>query len=823
MKQWIKKLWACALIFCILPWPFPVHGEQKVQAAEPGEPEETVFTLLESGGEDRPITRAEAAAVVVRAFGATKEAGMQNYVDVPKDSWYRQDMRRVVAMGVMHGYGGYLRPEEVLTWEEAGLIFQRLFCLDRQPTEGRTDHEPITRGEFVQMGARLAPQRLTAGSQGWQMEGTTLITQNGNYSQLVVMGDLIITEGASDQVCLQDVVVYGRLVVRGSGQVTMKGVSWADQVLLSAVADRVHLEAEKGCATKIEVLTPMATLSGFFTQVDLKSDSARLVLSGAWVENVRMLADHNVVMASSGSFVQCVESRGAQGTIMGTGQVEQVRAYGNGLYVETPGTQVIALRGSRDVWAGGILLEEGSLVTPGKGEGFFPEEEKPDNTQGSGSGGSSSGSSGGSSGGAEDGDEDGDDGEVIPPDETDKWPMDQVSLESDHTSQPISGVTAEEEEGIRTLKLEMGSDQEVAWGYPSQETQEAFEGRDPQTLFGVVGLRFEPGGELKEDGVTTVRWSSKTLLAMGYSPDDSGDDVLYEKENQGLARQWTVKNSELEQGLTVFVPISALEEQIPITIRWNDEEEVVYQLCVGTPKFQWMTSPEWTVEGTARGPEISLSYQRSGAVDTSLLRLVSAQDPEQEYGRWESSHLEKGEVCFQWTLTGENCPPFGETLLLVLEETCGQDTKRWEKELSFTGEELGEQLPAEEGMLAFAAQSDNLTPEQTQMLEEMWNEGGETPFAGLLSFEGQTLRVDTSKAQGLGDWCQENLGRRELPVAIYSTVSLPGIDTGFEWITPVLWLDADLLEQEGLDCMAAEEGPALFILRYGNTIEGGTN
>ena len=86
-----------------LPWPFPVHGQPKAQTAEPGEPEETVFTLLESGGEDRPITRAEAAAVVVRAFGTTEEAGMQDYVDVPRDSWYRQDMARVVAMGVMQG------------------------------------------------------------------------------------------------------------------------------------------------------------------------------------------------------------------------------------------------------------------------------------------------------------------------------------------------------------------------------------------------------------------------------------------------------------------------------------------------------------------------------------------------------------------------------------------------------------------------------------------------------------------------------------------------------------------------------------------------
>ena len=807
MKRWGKRLWACALIFCILPWTFPAHGQPEAQMPEPGEPEETVFTLLESGGEDRPITRAEAAAVVVRAFGATEEAGMQEYVDVPENSWYRQDMARAVAMEVMQGYEGYLRPQETLTYEEAALIFKRLLCLNRMPEGEKAEHEPITRGEFVQMGARLVPQRLTAGSQGWQLEGTTLITQSGDYSKLMVMGDLILTEKASGQICLEDVVVYGRLIVRGSGQVTMKGVSWADQVLLSGVADSVHLEAEKGCVTKLKVSTPMATLSGVFTQVDLESDSVRLVLNSARVENVRMLADHNVVMASPGSFVRYLESWGAQGAVMGTGQVEQVRAHGNALYVETPGTQVIALPGSNDVWAGGVLLGGGSLVTPGEGQGPSDRPGEPEEPEEPGGG--DSGSSEGGSG--------------TPPDETEEWPMDQVILESDHTSRPISGVTAEEEEGIRRLKLEMGSEEQLAWGYPSQETRETFENRDPNTLFGMVGLNFQPGGELKEGGTTTVSWNSKTLMAMGFTQEDSGDDVAYEQENQGLTRRWTVDNSELEQGLRVFVPISALEEQIPVTIRWNEEEEVTYQLCVGTLEFQWMTPPELTVESTSRGPEITLSYHRGGPVESSVLRLVSAQDPQQEYGRWESSHLEAGEVSFQWMLTGENCPPFGEKLLLTLEETYGADRKTWEKELSFTGEEMGELLPKEEGILASAAQNDNLTAEQTQVLKGMWDEEGETPFAGLLSFEGQTLKVDISKAQGLGDWCQENLGRRELPVAVYSTAPLPGIDTGLEWITPVLWVDADELAQEGLDCVAAEEGLALFILRYGNTIEEGTN
>ena len=186
-----------------------------------------------------------------------------------------------------------------------------------------------------------------------------------------------------------------------------------------------------------------------FTQVDLESDSVRLLLSSAWVENVRLLANRNVVMASPGSFVRYMESWGDQGAIMGTGQVEQVRAYGKALYVETPGTQVIALPGSDDVWAGGVLLGGGSLVTPGEGQGPSgrPEEpeEKPEEPEELDDG--DSGSSGGRP--------------VIPPDETEKWPMDQISLESAHTSSPISGVTAEEDGDTRKLKLEMEKEEKL--------------------------------------------------------------------------------------------------------------------------------------------------------------------------------------------------------------------------------------------------------------------------------------------------------------------------------------------------------------------------
>ena len=130
------------------------------------------------------------------------------------------------------------------------------------------------------------------------------------------------------------------------------------------------------------------------------------------------------------------------------------------------------------------------------------------------------------------------------------------------------------------------------------------------------------------------------MLAMGYTPEDSQGNVTYEKGNQGMIRRWEVENSQLEQGLTVFVPISSLEEQIPITICWNNEEEVTTQLCVGTPEFQWMTPPDLTVQVQT---EARRSLCLTGGAERwrqAFCAWFRPQDPQKEYGRWESSHLE---------------------------------------------------------------------------------------------------------------------------------------------------------------------------------------
>ena len=93
----------------------------------------------------------------------------------------------------------------------------------------------------------------------------------------------------------------------------------------------------------------------------------QLILDGAWVSNLQMQGKNNGVMAPLGTLSGVWNAGETKGPSQGTGQVEQVRAHGKGLYVGTPGTQVIALREARCVgWRN--PAEEGSLVISGKGE-----------------------------------------------------------------------------------------------------------------------------------------------------------------------------------------------------------------------------------------------------------------------------------------------------------------------------------------------------------------------------------------------------------------------------------------------------------------------
>ncbi|OUS75634.1 hypothetical protein B1748_16150 [Paenibacillus sp. MY03] len=79
---------------------------------------------------DRSITRAEFAAILVRALGLQAEAGESVYADVAQGSWYEAYLNTATAYGLIHGYdNGEFRPHDLITREQVMSIMERAMAL----------------------------------------------------------------------------------------------------------------------------------------------------------------------------------------------------------------------------------------------------------------------------------------------------------------------------------------------------------------------------------------------------------------------------------------------------------------------------------------------------------------------------------------------------------------------------------------------------------------------------------------------------------------------------------------------------------------------
>nr|WP_286672539.1 S-layer homology domain-containing protein [Cohnella hashimotonis] len=86
---------------------------------------------------DQPVTRAEFAALAVRAFGLQAgSTGAGEYSDVGKGSWYAGAIYAAAGAGILSGYpDGTIRPSRSVTREEAAVVLAKL--------NGLTDAEVV--------------------------------------------------------------------------------------------------------------------------------------------------------------------------------------------------------------------------------------------------------------------------------------------------------------------------------------------------------------------------------------------------------------------------------------------------------------------------------------------------------------------------------------------------------------------------------------------------------------------------------------------------------------------------------------------------------
>lgn len=325
------------------------------------------------------LTRAQMAAIVSRAFGATKSASLKDYRDMLPDAWYYNDMSRAVQMKAFQGADGLLHPDDSITREEAFVVLARAFALTDGRSASLSDFSDngavsswasgslsalvengyvngangrlnpknnITRAEFAKIITDMAASYADSSSIANQtVDGNLIVRADGaSLSGVTVNGDLIIADGA-DKVSLDGVKVTGRIVIRGaSTEASLKNSSAGKGVLVSN---------PNGAAS-------LSVSGGSVGTVTAKSD---LVVSGS-VDNI-VIAEKAALTVQSGASVGSVTVSAAGASVSGAGTVSSVQANANNVTVSTKNTKVTAASGVSGVKAGDKTVDAGKTGTVG--------------------------------------------------------------------------------------------------------------------------------------------------------------------------------------------------------------------------------------------------------------------------------------------------------------------------------------------------------------------------------------------------------------------------------------------------------------------------
>ena len=198
---------------------------------------------------DNNLTRAEMAAIITRAFGATATTDISRFTDVKSDKWYYEEMSASVAMGAFNGDGNKLNPDKPITREEAFTVIARVFNLETDitsPLDKFSDKDKvsdwskkyvsalvekgyvngsngalnikstITRAEFAQVMHNIVKAYITDTNYQKTYDGNVVVKKNVSLSNLTVNGDLVIADGVEGTVKFDNVTVKGRIVFRSA-------------------------------------------------------------------------------------------------------------------------------------------------------------------------------------------------------------------------------------------------------------------------------------------------------------------------------------------------------------------------------------------------------------------------------------------------------------------------------------------------------------------------------------------------------------------------------------------------------------------------------
>jgi len=261
-RQYLSLIITIVMLFSMVPSTF-ANYDQRFSDFPTGWSRPAMEAAVDNGllvgigggkiGPQKYLTRAEMAAVMVRAFGATTTSDISQFDDVDVNSWYYGSVASAVKMGALAGESDTkMAPSDYITREQVFSILSRVLALESANQDvlskfsdgnevsdwalttviplvergyvngdnfGKLNPKSyITREEFAQlMYTTIRRYITTPGTYEENMEGIVVLRcGNVTLRNMTVTGDLVVGDGAAKEfVNLENVTVNGRLLTRG--------------------------------------------------------------------------------------------------------------------------------------------------------------------------------------------------------------------------------------------------------------------------------------------------------------------------------------------------------------------------------------------------------------------------------------------------------------------------------------------------------------------------------------------------------------------------------------------------------------------------------
>lgn len=219
------------------------------------------------------LTRAQFAAIMVRAFGAKTKANISEFSDMSVSAWYYEDIAKAVKMGALNGQSAtQMAPDSPITRQEVFTAYARILVLSDEDTtslnkfndkgeiaswainhvaaltqRGYVNGDPegnvnpsalISREEFAQLMHNSIRTYITKpGTYTDDLEGITVIRVGDvTLKGLNNSSDLVIGDGVGEgKIILENVTIGKRLLVRGAGVVKVVKSTLGDYVVVNNV------------------------------------------------------------------------------------------------------------------------------------------------------------------------------------------------------------------------------------------------------------------------------------------------------------------------------------------------------------------------------------------------------------------------------------------------------------------------------------------------------------------------------------------------------------------------------------------------------------